>query len=68
MRRILIVDDENGVLEELSDYFANDYEIVTARSSAEAINLFEGVDIAIIDMYMEIEMIMILTIEWFLIE
>jgi signal transduction histidine kinase len=55
MRRILIVDDENGVLEELSDYFVNDYEIVTARSSAEAIKLFEGVDIAIIDMYMETE-------------
>jgi len=55
MRRILIVDDEDGVLEELSDYFAKDYEIVTAKSAAEAIELLEGLDLAIIDMFMETE-------------
>ncbi|MDQ1328808.1 MAG: hypothetical protein QG641_2094, partial [Candidatus Poribacteria bacterium] len=29
MLKILIVDDEKGLLEELSDYLAKDYEIVT---------------------------------------
>ena len=57
MRRILIVDDENGILEELSDYLSNDYEIVTARSASEAIELLHagGIELAIIDMYMETE-------------
>jgi PAS domain S-box-containing protein len=57
MRRILIVDDENGILEELSDYLSNGYEIVTARSASEAIKLLEagGIELAIIDMYMETE-------------
>jgi signal transduction histidine kinase len=55
MRKILIVDDEDGVLEELSDYFAKDYEIVTAKSATEAIRLLEGLDLAIIDMFMETE-------------
>lgn len=57
MRRIMIVDDENGILEELSDYLSNDYEIVTARSASEAIKFLEvgGIELAVIDMYMESE-------------
>lgn len=57
MQRILIVDDEIGILEELSDYLSNDYEVVTANSSSKAIEILqsEEFDVAIIDMYMESE-------------
>jgi len=57
MGKILIVDDELGILEELSDYLANSYKIVTANSSSEAIKILESeeIDVAIIDMYMESE-------------
>lgn len=53
MQKILIVDDDPGVLEELSEYFADDYEITTASSAKEAIKRLEGVDLAVVDMYME---------------
>jgi len=55
MPRILIVDDEPKVLRELSDYLrnVNGYEIITATSAKEAIECLEGVDLAIVDMYME---------------
>jgi len=53
MQRILIVDDEPSVLEALSEYFADDYEITTASSAKEAIEHLEGVDLAIVDMFME---------------
>ena len=55
MHKILIVDDEKGVLEELSDYLIKDYEIITAGTSTKAIELLEGVDLAIVDMFMETE-------------
>jgi len=57
MRRILIVDDEQEVLRELSEYLRNidGYEITTATSAKEAIEHLEGVDLAIVDMFMETE-------------
>ncbi len=57
MRKILIVDDEIGILEELSDYLSNDYKVLTANSSSKAIKILnsEEFDVAIIDMYMESE-------------
>ncbi|MGB9597318.1 MAG: PAS domain S-box protein, partial [Candidatus Poribacteria bacterium] len=57
MQRILIVDDEIGILEELSDYLSNSYEIVTANSSSKALKILqsEEFDVAVIDMYIESE-------------
>ena len=41
MKRILIVDDSPTVLAQLSDDFASEYEVVTALSGAQAIEILE---------------------------
>jgi len=41
MKRILIVDDSPVVLAQLSDDFAGEYEVVTAASGEEAVEILE---------------------------
>ena len=52
--RILIVDDEKGVRESLRAILQSDYEVVTASSAEEAIDLIsrEKVDVATLDLKM----------------
>ena len=40
-KRILIVDDSPVVLEQLSDNFTQDYDVVTAESGEEAVEILE---------------------------
>ena len=40
MKRILVVDDEQDLLDVVSDYFGDRYEVTTATSSAAALDAF----------------------------
>lgn len=46
--KLMIVDDEPANVRALERVFANDYEVITARSAAEALELLQKHDVAVL--------------------